>query len=272
MSGYLEQKIQKWFLEHLEQIKQGNLFSIPKFTDELNTDYEELQKTIENGIVVEYQKRRQHVIFTGKNTCSLDTEEIVRTCLRNYFESQGYFVIGWKGLEFPFKENLKKLINVCGKTPEEIMQELKPYLKDNGIDLLAFHGNELHVIELKGVTLEKSDFNETIIQMIKRYNLFKDELSPEEFSRVKFGCGFPSFEPKISKNHYNDKVSILKKMILEKDPTRFYSFKATPNTRSADGLELIKPFVEDKNNILTKINDQKIQFYFVESQERVLKL
>lgn len=268
----LKQKMQNWFLDHLDQVSQGNLFSIPKLASELNTNPEELERTIEQGITAEYQKRKQHVVFTGKNTCSLDTEETVRTCLRNYLENQGYFVIGWAGLEFPFKENIQKLANVCGKKPEEILQELKPYLKNNGIDLLAFHGNELHVIELKGVTLEKSDFNETIIQMIKRYNLFRDKLSPDEFSRVKFGCGFPFFDPEISKNHYDDKILILTKMVSEKDSNLLYSFKATPNTRSAEGLELIKPFVEGNDDILTKINEQKIQFYFVESQEKVLKL
>jgi hypothetical protein len=268
----IEQKIRTWFLEHLEQVNQGKLFSLSYLAGELNTNFEELEKAIQRGITIEYQKRKQHVVFTGKNTCSLDTEEIVRTCLRNYLEDQGCLVIGWAGLEFPFRKNLQVLLKVCGKKPEEIMQELKPYLKNNGIDLLAFHGNELHIIEIKGITLEKSDFNETIIQMIKRYNLFQEKLSANEFSKIKFGCGFPYFEPKISKNHYDDKISLLKKMISAKDPTHLYSFKATPNTRSTDGLELIKPFVEDPDDILKKINRQKIQFYFVESQEKVLKL
>jgi len=268
----IEQNIQKWFLDHLDQVNQGKLFSISKLATELESNSEELTNIIQKGISVEYNRRCQHIVFTGKNTCSLDTEEIVRTCIRNYLESQDYFVIGWAGLEFPFKENMQKLMNVCGKKPEKIMQELKPYLKNNGIDLLAFKGNELHVIELKGVTLEKSDFNETIIQMIKRYNLFKDTISKEEFSRVKFGCGFPFFEPKISKNHYDGKISILKTMVSEKDSTKLYSFKATPNTRSADGLELIKPFVNGNDDIITKMNENKIQFYLVESQEKVLKL
>ena len=157
--GNLEQGIQKWFLNHLDQVNQGKLFSISKLADELNTNSEELTNIIQKGVSVEYNRRCQHIVFTGNNTCSLDTEEIVRTCIRNYFECQDYFVIGWAGLEFPFKENIKKLTDVCGKKPQEIMQELKPYLKNNGIDLLAFKGNELHVIELKGVTLEKSDFN-----------------------------------------------------------------------------------------------------------------
>jgi len=268
----LEQKIQDWFLDHLDQVNRGKLFSISKLTNELNTTTEEIEKIIENGITVEYNRRCQHIVFTGTNTCSLDTEEIVRTCIRNYLESQDYFVIGWAGLEFPFKENMHKLMNVCGKKPEKIMQELKPYLKNNGIDLLAFKGNELHVIELKGVTLAKSDFNETIIQMIKRYNLFKNKLSPEEFSRVKFGCGFPFFEPKISKDHYKDKFSILEKMVSEKDSTKLFSFKAAPNTKSEEGLELMKPFVKGEDDIISKMNEQKIQFYFVESQDKVLKL
>tara|TARA_B100000678_G_C18141319_1_gene474960 strand:+ start:228 stop:1070 length:843 start_codon:yes stop_codon:yes gene_type:complete len=266
--------VEGFFLKNLEYYKKEKLARISDIVKETGLNHEYVESSINGGITLHYENRNQHVVFCGDGYCSLDTEETVRTCLNSYLRNNGFVVIGELGKELPFSkpELLRLAVNLCGRDRDTIVNQLTPYLKSNGIDVLAYSNSHVTVIELKGVTKEKSDFNETIIQMIKRYTVFKNTLSESEFGKVRFACGFPNFLPNISKEHYKKQFDILKCIIHDNNAELLYKFQSTPATRKDEGMKLLRPFVEGKPNIIDLVKSNKFLFYLVESPDAVLKL
>ncbi len=266
--------VEEFFLSNLEYYTKGNRTRISDIAKQTGLSDESVTSSINNGITLHYENRNQHIVFCGKGYCSLDTEENVRSCLNSYLKNNGFIIVGELGRELPFNKSdlLRLTVSVCGKDKDTITTQLTPHLKSNGIDVLAYSKSHVIVIELKGISKEKSDFNETIIQMIKRYNVFKDALNESEFEKVKFACGFPSFSPDLSKNHYAKKFDILRKIIDENNPELLYNFSSTPATLKVKGMELLRPFVEGKPNIVDLMKSEKFLFYLVESLDTVLKL
>ena len=266
--------VEEFFLNNLEYYTKGNRTRILDIAKQIGLSDDSIISSINNGITLHYENRNQHVVFCGKGYCSLDTEENVRSCLNSYLKNNGLIIIGKLGRELPFNRSdlLRLAVSVCGKDKDTITDQLTPYLKSNGIDILAYSQSHVIVIELKGISKEKSDFNHTIIQMIKRYNIFKDALSESEFEKVKFACGFPNFSPDLSKNHYAKKFEILKKIVNENNTELLFKFSSTPNVLKVKGMKLLKPFVEGKPNIVDLMKSEKFLFYLVESPDKVLKL
>tara|TARA_Y100001949_G_scaffold104352_1_gene88179 strand:+ start:96 stop:917 length:822 start_codon:yes stop_codon:yes gene_type:complete len=266
--------VEEFFLSNLEYYTKGNRTRISDIAKQTGLSDESVTSSINNGITLHYENRNQHIVFCGKGYCSLDTEENVRSCLNSYLKNNGFIIVGELGRELPFNKSdlLRLAVSVCGKDKDTITDQLAPHLKSNGIDVLAYSQSHVIVIELKGISKEKGDFNETIIQMIKRYNIFKDALSESEFEKVKFACGFPNFSPDLSKNHYAKKFEILKKIVNENNTELLFKFSSTPNILKVEGMELLKPFVEGKPNVVDLMKSEKFLFYLVESPDKVLKL
>ena len=267
-------QILDWFYKNLDLVNNGKILQIKKIANEIGCDIKDIINEINNGITLTYDRRCQHVVFCENEFCSLDTEETVRVCLSKYLKNNEFVIIGDLGKELPFQKPtlIKKAVRMCGNDKKTIENELKPYLKSNGIDLLAYSQSKLIVIELKGVTKAKSDFKDTIMQIIDRFWKFKDILSDEEFKRVSFACGVPNFLPSISREHYQEERKRLYNMKNENKPEEFLWFAAATNTIKQKGLEKLKPFVYDKPNIVDLLNTGKFQFYFVESDKNITKL
>lgn len=266
--------VKEFFLNNLEYFTKGNRIKISDIATQTGLSNESVGSSINNGMTLHYENRNQHIVFCGKEYCSLDTEENVRNCLNSYLKDNGFVVVGELGKELPFNKSdlLRLAVSVCGKDEDTISTQLTPYLKSNGIDVLAYSKSHVIVIELKGISKEKSDFNETIIQMIKRYNVFKESLNESDFEKIKFACGFPNFSPDLSKNHYVKKFENLKKIIDENNPELLYNFSATPATLKVKGMELLRPFVEGKPSFADLMKSEKFLFYLVESPDVVLRL
>ena len=282
-SNKIADKIAQYFVQSnklKESMRKGQLIQVKDLARYASVSEQRLKGIINRGISVSYvEKGRQtnHVVFCDKNLCGLDTEEYVRTCLRRYLKSLEYDVIGEKDEELGFqkKEAIRDLVNLIGTAPNRPLKEiLARYLVRNGIDLVAYEPKkaELLIVELKGVTKEKSDMHEAIIQMFQRYGRFKEVTTEEEFKRICFGSAFPYLAPNMSKLHYEDKFDILRTMYSTNRPELLYKFSASPTTRKERGMEILRPFVDGAHNINDLIRRGKVTFMLVEGTSSLLNL
>ena len=62
------------------------------------------------------------------------------------------------------------------------------------------------------------------------------------------------------------------KIVNENNTELLFKCSSTPNILKVEGMELLKPFVEGKPNVVDLMKSEKFLFYLVESPDKVLKL
>lgn len=258
-----------WFVGRWSQSKLGETFRLEQIEQETGLSADTIIDAVKSGIrVTNYSDRNrwQNIVFTGASSLGLDTENTVRACLSKYLVKKGYLVYGRAGEEVDFRNSdcLRRLARYDGKSA--IHDYFSGCVAFNGIDLVAYKDGRVLVIEVKGITAAKSDLNDTIFQMLDRYRRMKQACSEEAFARVDFACAFPSFYPDISRDHYRGQFATLRRMREDYDPSILYSFAAATSTVKADGVELMKPFVESSPNVCDFMNSGKMSFFLVETE------
>lgn len=271
----LELSIQQWFLDRWQEAKKGGSYSIDEVSRAIGRDKDEIISAVNRGIIVtnSHERRWQNVIFANTHLLALDTEDVVRACLAEFLKIAGYRVIGRPGCEIDFKSSfgLRKILEFASIKPNvvDIDQYFASCVTSYGLDLVAFRDGRVLIVEAKGVTAAKSDFNETIFQMLNRYERMKAICTEQEFAAIVFACAFPYFRPCSSRDHYVKQFSILDLMWRTKEARMLYQFAAATNVRKAEGLSRMEPFVTGSPNICQTMDNGNIKFLLVESMNSV---
>ncbi len=114
--------------------------------------------------------------------------------MKMWLSSQGYMSYGSFGTEVSFRKNGLSAIGLLAEKKQlNYFYALKNHITRNGIDVVAFskEKGEIWIIELKGWTKVRSDFNETIHQIFKRILAFYETCGV--YQNVKFAYAFPQF-------------------------------------------------------------------------------